>query len=149
MLCLKHSLRAHVPIAALPYKSVYSATRKVVKDAVIVCICMRLLLADGLMLNLMAWTALPAGAHSIICMSAHSINAATAVAERPAATTPVDTSKKPKELGFTMPGAPLTPCLLPTLLMLAMMHTYSSHEKSSTVTCMVWAPSSDILPCHL
>ena len=90
---------------------------------------MCLLLADGLMLNLMPWTALPAGAHSTICMSAHSINAATAVAERPAATTPVDTSKKPKELGFTMPGAPLTSCLLPTLLMLAMMHTYFSHEK--------------------
>ena len=89
------------------------------------CICTHLLLADGLLLSLMARTSLPAGAQSTVCMSTPSINAATAVAERPAATTPVDTSKKPKELGFTMPGAPLIPCLLPISLMLAVMHAYS------------------------
>ena len=55
----------------------------------------------------MAGMALPAGLQSTVCMSKSSVNAATAVAERPAATTPVDTSKKPKELGFTMPGPPL------------------------------------------
>ncbi len=93
-----------------------------------------LLLANGMLLSLMARMALPAGAQSTVCMSTHSINAATAIAERPAATTPVDTSKKPKELGFTMPGAPLIPCLLPTLLMLVMMHTYFSHENFKSVT---------------
>ena len=72
-------------------------------------------------------------------MSTHSINAATAVAERPAATTPVDTSKKPKELGFTMPGAPLIVCLLPTLLTLAVdVHTiFVKYSQSLTDPGMV------------
>ena len=46
------------------------------------------------------------GAPLSVCLSASSVNAA-AVAERPAVAAPVDTSKKPKELGFTMPGAAL------------------------------------------
>lgn len=40
-------------------------------------------------------------------LSATSVNAAAAVAERAATAAPVDTAKKPKELGFTMPGAAL------------------------------------------
>ena len=48
-----------------------------------------------------------AGARLSVSLSAASVNAASAVAERAAAAAPVDTSKKPKELGFTMPGASL------------------------------------------
>ena len=46
-----------------------------------------------------------AGARLSVSLSATSVNAASAVAERAATAAPVDTSKKPKELGFTMPGA--------------------------------------------
>ena len=45
-----------------------------------------------------------AGARLSVSLSATSVNAAAAVAERAAPAAPIDTSKKPKELGFTMPG---------------------------------------------
>ena len=45
-----------------------------------------------------------AGARLSVSLSASSVNAAATVAERAAPAAPIDTSKKPKELGFTMPG---------------------------------------------
>lgn len=44
------------------------------------------------------------GKSATASLSVSSVNAAAAVAERPASAAPIDTSKKPKELGFTMPG---------------------------------------------